>query len=393
MRRHRDINTAWRWIGQAALAALTAAASLFIIAPSTLAATQVDCPLRDAPYSIDTPMMDVLLKPDAIATLERYIPTLRQNLPSRYFSTEPPSFSAILTLRTASQMGLMQQDALARLDAELRALPITQADRNARCARYDVARPNIEIPSGGLRILLFEKITGYRDGPSVDAAHAALFAMAERNGWGIVATDRGGAITPSILRHFDLVIWNNISGDVLTLTQRRALQRYMEGGGGFVGVHGSGGDRDNFWNWYVETLIGARFMGHPMNPQFQEARVVITGADSAIGRDLAPGWSMTDEWYSFRTNPRASGSTIIATLDESTYRPEGLGADLRMGPDHPIAWSRCLRSGRVFYSAIGHRPETYTDPHYARLLEQAITWAGGHGETVCRSGREVPIQH
>ena len=46
-----------------------------------------------------------------------------------------------------------------------------------------------------------------------------------------------------------------------------------------------------------------------------------------------------------------------------------------MGKDHPIAWTRCVGKGRSFYSAIGHRPETYTEPHNAALLESAITWA------------------
>jgi type 1 glutamine amidotransferase len=48
--------------------------------------------------------------------------------------------------------------------------------------------------------------------------------------------------------------------------------------------------------------------------------------------------------------------------------------DLRMG-DHPIAWTRCVGRGRSFYSAIGHRPQTYSDPTYRTMLESAIGWA------------------
>jgi type 1 glutamine amidotransferase len=29
----------------------------------------------------------------------------------------------------------------------------------------------------------------------------------------------------------------------------------------------------------------------------------------------------------------------------------------------------------MFYSAIGHRPETYTEPHTVAVLEAAISWA------------------
>jgi type 1 glutamine amidotransferase len=57
--------------------------------------------------------------------------------------------------------------------------------------------------------------------------------------------------------------------------------------------------------------------------------------------------------------------------------------------DHPIAWTRCVGNGRAFYSAIGHRPEGYAEPHYVALLEQATVWAAGSGETRCNAGKEV----
>jgi uncharacterized protein len=178
-----------------------------------------------------------------------------------------------------------------------------------------------------------------------------------------------------------------VSGDVLTLTQRSALQGYVEHGGGFVAFHGAGGDPVYFWDWYVDTLIGARFIGHPLSPQFQEARIVVTDDPKSIARDLAPGWVMTDEWYSFKASPRLSGAEVIATLDESTYSPKGMGSqDLHMG-DHPIAWTKCVGKGRAFYSAIGHRPETYSEPHNVRLLEHAIQWSAGSGDPICEGAK------
>jgi len=350
----------------------------------------IDCPLRDAAYSIDSPLIDVLLEPDATATVDRAIPTLFQALPPALLGTAAPSFSAIVTLRTLATLKGISPEALEPLNSALSQLRVTEDDREARCARYDIERPELEVPKGRPRLLLFEKITGFRDVPSVEAAHAALFDLAHRNGWAIVATDKGGAITPDVLKQFDAVIWNNVSGDVLTVTQRNAFQSYIEGGGGFVGIHGSAGDPVSFWDWYVDTLVGARFAGHPMSPQFQEARVVLESAGSGVGRGLAPAWTMNDEWYSFKNNPRATGATVIATLDESTYSPVGMaGKDLHMGADHPIAWTRCVKDGRSFYSAIGHRPEVYSDVHHLQLLEQAIRWAARMGRTVCSDGKEI----
>jgi type 1 glutamine amidotransferase len=355
-------------------------------APS-LASAAVDCPLRDRPYSTATPLIDLLLNPAARAATEQAVPILK-GLPPNMFGTSPPTFAAIHTVQSMLEMLRQPPTDLSALDRALKAIPVTAADKIARCARYDTARPVLAVPPGKPRILLFEKITGVRDGASVDAARAAVQAMAARRGWAVVLTDKGGAMTPAILSKVDVVLWNNVSGDVLTLTQRRDFRAYIERGGGFVGIHGSGGDPNYDWDWYVDTLIGARFIGHPADPQFQDARVNVDDLQDSLARGLPPAWTMKDEWYSFAHSPRTTGAHVVATLDEKTYVPSKRGRDLRMG-DHPIAWTRCIADGRSFYSAIGHRPETYSDPNYVRLIENAIAWAAGLGDSACLRGKEV----
>lgn len=357
--------------------------ALGIAAPAS-ARPLIDCPLRNEPYSIDSPLIDILLNPAAKAAMDRANPALLKDLPTFFGGTTVPTFSVILSVRKAAAWRNVPPEALVTVDRALRVVPLTAADKAARCARYDIAPQPLALPPGKPRLLLFEKMTGFRDDPSVAAGHALFVDMARRNGWALVVTDKGGAITPANLRHFDAVIWNNVSGDVLTLRQRAVFKAYMERGGGFVGVHGTGGDPVYFWDWYTDTLLGARFIGHPMQPQFQDARVTIEATPGGIGQDLAPGWTMKDEWYSFQASPRLNGASVIATLDEASYAP---GA-LHMG-DHPIAWTRCVGDGRSFYSAIGHMPATYADLHYVRLLEQAVSWAAGTGKTICRAGKQV----
>lgn len=352
----------------------TAAAAVFALAAPAAARPVTDCPLRNAPFSTDSPLIDLLLSPAARKLIAEEGHADLSKAPPRFIGTTPPTFAAILTLKQAGRFTGLKPEQFAGLDAKLRALPVTGADRVARCARYDNDVPVFNLPRNKPRLLLFEKINGFKDDPSVNAAHAALLAMAERKGWAIAATDRAGAFNPRTLAQFDAVIWNNISGDVLTLSQRKAFKTWLGNGGAFVGVHGSAGDPAYFWDWYPDTLIGARFAGHPMNPQFQDARVVVEGKDHPVAAGLPREWTMMDEWYSFKNNPRATGSKVIATLDESTYKPDEMGQNLRMG-DHPIAWTRCVGKGRVFYSAIGHRPETYSQPQYVTMLEGAIKWA------------------
>ncbi|HEX7858512.1 MAG TPA: ThuA domain-containing protein [Sphingobium sp.] len=360
-----------------ALVALVALAGLAVTVPAS--AKMLDCPLRDAPFSMRTPLIDIMLSPAASAVVDAKVPGLLKKMPPQMFSTKAPTFASILTVKEAAGMGARfgsgQMPDLAGLDEALAKVPVTDADRIARCARYDDDRPSFALPVGKPRILLFEKMTGFKDEPGFNAAHAAFLDIARQKGWGIVATDKGGAINPATLAKFDAVIWNNVSGDVLTLTQRKALKDYVEKGGGFVAVHGAGGDPVYFWDWYVDSLIGARFIGHPIGKQFQPARIVVEDRDGPIGRGLPPEWTMTDEWYSFAASPRLTGAKVIAKLDETTYQPQGMGTqDLHMG-DHPIAWSRCVGKGRSFYSAIGHRPEGYSEPHYRLMLANAIGWA------------------
>jgi type 1 glutamine amidotransferase len=351
------------------------------------AASILDCPLRDQPFSVDAPLLDLWLSPAATQILGDQAPAVFVEASNMLRNRDVPAFAAIITARMVASKKLSAEQ-VGRLDRSLRALPVTPSDRRARCARYDETPLNTRPVPGRPAILVFQKIVGFRDGPSVDAAEQALRAMAKRRGWSIVVTDRGGAMTMATLSRFDAVIWNNVSGDVLTMRQRAAFQTYIENGGGFVGIHGSGGDLAYFWDWYADELIGTRFRGHPTQPSFQTARIDVADPKNPIMHGLGSGWTMNDEWYSFVTNPRTTKSTILLTLDERTYSPRGGGEDISMG-DHPIAWTRCVRNGRAFYSAMGHRPETYADPSHIRLLEQGILWSIGRSGHGCRAGQGI----
>jgi uncharacterized protein len=371
---------------------LTAVALIAALFASTPVQAAIDCPLRDAPFTLNSPLYDVLLSSKAKAAVDAVQPGFTASIPPFFASLQTPSFATILTFKAVTRFtGKIDDVQQARLDAALRAVPVTGADKIARCARYDTNKPALaKAPAGKLKVLLFEKMTGFRDGPSVEAAKLAIGAMAQRNGWHLAITDKGGAINPKTLKQFDVVIWNNVSGDVLTLTQRKAFMNWMNMGGGFIGMHGSGGDPVYFWDWYADSLLGARFTGHPGDPQFQNAQVKIERSLSGIGAGLPATFTMNDEWYSFERSARLNGSNVIATLDESTYKQVGrFGTNIVMGADHPIVWTRCVGNGRSFYSAIGHRPEVYVEPHHVKLLEVAVMWAANKGLSSCQAGTEV----
>ena len=343
------------------------------------------CPLARQPYSVDTPLIDLLLNPKARDIVQKH--GLLDKVPPALANAQPPTFLAIVSARIVSKYFGLSELTVDALASDLAAIQVTTDDSRARCARYDIEPPQLAMPATRPAILVFDKSVGFRDGPSVDAANALLKRTASNRGWALVLTSNAAVFDASLLQHFDAVVWNNVSGDVLTIPQRSALRNYIESGGGFAGFHGSGGDPLYLWDWYADSLIGARFTGHPMAPQFQDVRLIVEDHKSAITRGLGSGWMLKDEWYSFKESPRARGAHILVTIDEASYNPVDGARDLRMG-DHPIAWTRCVGKGRSFYSAIGHRPETYSDAKAAALLEGGIAWAAGLLSSSCRDDRK-----
>lgn len=254
---------------------------------------------------------------------------------------------------------------------------------------YETAPPALPAEIARPAILVFSKTNGFRHEEAIPAANALFANLAKEQGWGYFQTENGAAFSPAILARFDAVVFNNVSGDVFTPDQRAAFKAWLEGGGGFVGIHGAGGDMTYDWRWYVEDVIGAQFAQHTMNPQFQAATVNVEDAAHPATAGLPASWQRTEEIYSFEKSPRAKGYGILVTVDEKTYKPEGMfGADLRMGADHPMVWWHCIgaegsKRGRVLYSAFGHRAEAYAEPEYRRLLSNALGWAARQQGSEC----------
>ncbi|TXS91953.1 ThuA domain-containing protein [Parahaliea maris] len=348
----------------------------------------IDCPLREAPYSVDSPLLDVLLSEAAVEAVKSELPGFPDDLPPFLVGTAIPSFAAIISLRSNARALGFDASSLARMDKLLRTVPVTRDDQRARCARYDNDVPELGVLTASPAVLVFEKITGFDHGDSVVAARTAIERIAAQQGWSVYTTDRGGVFTAQALANFDAVVWNNVSGDALTVRQRAAFRDYIESGGSFVGLHATGGDSIYPWQWFASTLLGARFIGHPGNPQFQKATLLTEANAAGIGQGLAPGWAMEEEWYSFAETPRKDSVSVLLRVDESTYSPVSWdGTDISMGSDHPLAWMRRVGRGKAIYSAVGHRRESYEHAAYEEFLSQALSWAMAPNDTKHGNGR------
>ena len=230
-----------------------------------------------------------------------------------------------------------------------------------------------ELPAFGREhaVLVFSKTNGFRDDAQIQAANAALRTLAEARGWDVFVTGNAAVFNPDALARFDVVVLNSTSGDTFLPTQRDAFRHWLEQGGGLLALHGAGGDPRYDWRWYVDTVLGAQFIGHTYSPQFQQGVVEVAEPAHPAMRPLPARWQREEEWYAFDRVPSGHGTRILARLDEGSYAPE---PGQRMG-DHPVVWTRCIGQGRVFYSALGHKAETYSEPLHLRMIDGALGWA------------------
>ena len=235
---------------------------------------------------------------------------------------------------------------------------------------YDTVAPELPAFSGQTQVLVFSKTNGFRHLEGLPAGNALLEKLAKKNGWDVFLTENAAIHNAEDLAKFDLLVWANVSGDVLTTEQREAFKSYIETGGSVLALHATGGDPEYQWDWHPQEFIRAQFSGHPMFPQFRTATVTVEDRTHPSTRHLPEGWEMEEEWYSFETTPRARVQVLVS-VDETQY---DIPDYLAMGEDHPLIWHHSVGQGRVYYSALGHQAKAYDDPLYQTLLEEAMRW-------------------
>jgi len=235
---------------------------------------------------------------------------------------------------------------------------------------YDTAPP--VLPAGLHKaVLIISKTNAFRHIEHIPHSNEVLSQISASLGRQSFVTENAAVFNDAQLRHFSVVVLNSASGDFLTPGQREAFARFVARGGGVVALHAAG-DNSHVAPWYVDTIIGTRFIGHPLGrDQFQPAAITITDPRHPVMAGVQLPWSPRDEWYSFATSPAAKGMTVLARIDEQSYRP----GKIAMGADHPVIWINPQTRGRVVYSALGHTPEAYDDPNYRLILTNAIRWA------------------
>jgi cytochrome c len=211
------------------------------------------------------------------------------------------------------------------------------------------------------RILVFSKTKGYRH-ESIEDGKKALIELGKKNEIVVDTTEDAAQFNEDNLKKYKAVVFLSTTMDVLDPVQQADFKRFIQAGGGYVGIHAAA-DTEYEWHWYGK-LVGAYFKSHP---QIQEAKLKKVGEFEANA--IPDTWTRTDEWYNYKSI--SDKINVIYNLDESSYK----GGE--NGENHPIAWYQEFDGGRSFYTGLGHTKESYVDSLFLDHVLQGIQYAMG----------------
>jgi type 1 glutamine amidotransferase len=223
------------------------------------------------------------------------------------------------------------------------------------------------------RVLVVSHTAGFRH-DSIPLGDETVKMLGERTGqWEVeyarTADEVRTAFTPENLRRYDLLFFNNTTGELPIPDEgKKAFMDWLRGGKGFVGVHAA---TDTFYKWpEYGQMIGGYFNGHPWH---QKVVVRVEDPKHPATRHLGSSFEITDEIYQFKDWERGNKRVLLSIDPTSIDTARGARPD----KDYAVAWVSQAGQGRVFYTSLGHRQEVWRDPRYQEHLIGGIRWALG----------------
>ncbi len=207
--------------------------------------------------------------------------------------------------------------------------------------------------------------------PMIAAAEPFLARLAAENHFALDFTRDTGQINEANLARYQVFVQLHLAPFNTSGAQQQALQKFIEQGHGWIGVHAAGLTGRQFlapgtpyWRWFQDLMGDIVYSPHPA---LQSGSVVLEDRQHPVTRNLPASFAVRDEWYEFDRSPRPHVH-VLARADESTYRPN------KPTGDHPIIWTN-EKYRRALYIGIGHDPTICRDPAFAVLMRDALAWA------------------
>jgi type 1 glutamine amidotransferase len=205
---------------------------------------------------------------------------------------------------------------------------------------------------------------------NIPSAVEAIQKLGTTSGFKVSVSDDPSIFTEENLKQYTFLVFPSTNNDVFDNDmQRLAFRRYIEAGGGLVGLHSVTGTERN-WTWF-KMLIGCTFSWHA---KFQKFTVRNIDPTHPAMKGVPLTWERQDELY-FGKELYPVTQVMMAhqfsTLDQSqkdlikqhagTYQEY-----------YPAVWYNRFEGGHAWISTLGHSKETYSDPVYLNHLLQGL---------------------
>lgn len=223
------------------------------------------------------------------------------------------------------------------------------------------------------RVLIFTRNGEGYVHDNLAASVTALQAICDKHGIATAVTDSPEVFTKEQLDQFNAVIFTNTNNEVFdTDAQRLAFKRYIQAGGGFMGIH-SACATERRWPWFW-AMVGGAFVRHPALQPFD---IAVIDHHHPSTEFLGNVWQWEDECYLMNhLNPDIR---ILLAVDLRTLKDDQIDKfpGNMFGHYFPLAWYHEFDGGRQFYTALGHKIEYYQIPEFVGHLEGGLLWTLG----------------
>ncbi|MDB5262740.1 MAG: Crp/Fnr family transcriptional regulator [Adhaeribacter sp.] len=229
---------------------------------------------------------------------------------------------------------------------------------------------------------------------NVPFAARSIQKLGQENGFKVEVSDDPAIFTEARLKDFTLLIFPSTNNDVFdTDDQRLAFRRYIEAGGGFVGLHSVTGTERN-WKWF-KMMVGGTFAWHA---NFQTYKIKKIDADHPSVKGVPALWEKGDECYFAKE--LYPGIQVVMAHDLSSLNPnEAEKVKSHAGPFsdyYPAVWYQHFDGGNIWITALGHDKKDYENPTYLNHVLQGIGFVASESKRLDYSkayatNRDTPL--
>jgi type 1 glutamine amidotransferase len=211
--------------------------------------------------------------------------------------------------------------------------------------------------------------TGYVH-DNIPSAVEAVKKLADQENFNVTVSDDPTVFSADTLKKYKFVVFPSTNNDIFdTDAQRLAFRRYIEAGGGMVGLHSVTGT-ERKWTWF-KMLIGCTFAWHA---NFQKFTVRVTDPEHPSVKGVPLVWEREDELYFGKelypvTNVMMAHQITTLNSKQKDLIDKNAGTFTEY---YPAVWYNRFQGGHAWISTLGHSKETYSDPVYLNHLLQGL---------------------